>query len=420
MRETGQLEPFDDLDLLADRYARARLCADAAARRRLREAFVRDALPFAGRLARRYRGRGESADDLEQVARLGLVKTVDRFDPDRGSFTAYAILTITGEIKRHFRDYTWGVHVPRGQQDRVLDLVQARAVLTSELARTPTVTELAERLDLAESEVLVAQTSAAAHSTESLNAPLGDSPAGGEIGDLFGADDGALTLIDDRTTVENLLCELPARECRLLALRFWGNLSQAEIAEQMQISQMHVSRLLGRTLTWLREAMFSDTAPVWTAPGGPEHRVLVTTGPQGVRAALHGEIDRDNANPIRRELLSAAALCGAGRTLVVDLSRVPLMSAAGVAMLNAVYEVTRGRGLTFRLTGTQPYVARVLIVSGLRNLIDGRSDCQGRPDHLAVQGRHGPPPRREALHQQEAPTVVRAARHPNGDLRRAR
>ncbi|WP_285561527.1 sigma-70 family RNA polymerase sigma factor, partial [Actinoplanes regularis] len=174
MRETGQLEPFENLDVLADRYAQARAHADAPARSRLRDEFVQEALPFAGRLARRYRGRGEPTDDLEQVARLGLVKTVDRYDPQRGSFTAYAILTITGEIKRHFRDHTWNLHVPRGQQDRVLDLMHARATLTSELARTPTNTELAQHLGIAETEILDAQTSAAAHSTESLNAPLGD------------------------------------------------------------------------------------------------------------------------------------------------------------------------------------------------------------------------------------------------------
>ncbi|WP_436532435.1 sigma-70 family RNA polymerase sigma factor [Actinoplanes sp. HUAS TT8] len=369
MREAGQLDPFDDLDVLADQYARARSGADRRAGRRLRDDFVRDALPFAGRLARRYRGRGEPADDLEQVARLGLVKTIDRYDPERGSFTAYAILTITGEIKRHFRDHTWGVHVPRGQQDRVLEFVQARAVLTAELCRTPTVAELAARLGLEEAEVLGAQASAAAHSTESLNAPLGDHPNGAEVGDLFGAEDGELTLVDDRTTVENLLCELPARERRLLALRFWGNRSQVEIAEELGISQMHVSRLLSRTLSWLREAMLSDVTPPWTASGPPDHRVLVTAGADGVRAAVHGEIDRDNANQIRRELLSAAGSCGSGRTLVVDLSRVPLLSAAGIAMLNAVHEVARARLLTFRLTGVQPYVARVLVIAGLRNLL---------------------------------------------------
>ncbi|GIF04796.1 sigma-70 family RNA polymerase sigma factor [Actinoplanes siamensis] len=369
MPDTDQLEPFEDLDVLADQYARARERADARTLRRLRDDFVREALPFAGRLARRYRGRGEPTDDLEQVARLGLVKTVDRYDPERGSFTAYAILTITGEIKRHFRDHTWGVHVPRGQQDRVLEFVHAKAALTSELARTPTVAELAQRLGVEEADVLGAQTSAAAHSTESLNAPLGDQQNGAEVGDLFGTLDGDLNLVDDRTTVEALLCELPARERRLLALRFWGNLSQVEIAEELGISQMHVSRLLSRALTWLREAMLSDTPPAWTGAGGPEHRVAVTTAPDGVRAAVHGEIDRDNANQVRRELLSAAGTCGHGRRLIVDLSGVPLLSAAGIGMLNGVHSVAQGRDVRMTVTGLQPYVARVLAISGLREVL---------------------------------------------------
>jgi RNA polymerase sigma-B factor len=248
--------------------------------------------------------------------------------------------------------------------------VHARAALTSELARTPTVAELARRLGVDESDVLGTQTSAAAHSTESLNTPLGDNPNGAEVGDLFGTLDGDLNLVDDRTTVETLLCELPARERRLLALRFWGNLSQVEIAEELGISQMHVSRLLSRALTWLREAMLSDTVPPWTGFGGPEHRVVITNGPDGVYAAVHGEIDRDNANQVRRELLTAAGACGHGRRLVVDLSGVPLLSAAGIGMLSAVHSVTRRRRAKMLVTGVQPYVARVLAISGLRELLE--------------------------------------------------
>ncbi|GGR13218.1 hypothetical protein GCM10010168_33750 [Actinoplanes ianthinogenes] len=369
MPDTDRLEPLEDLDVLADRYARACAGAGHAARERLRDAFVRDALPFAGRLARRYRGRGEPPEDLEQVARLGLVKTVDRFDPERGSFTAYAILTITGEIKRHFRDHTWGVHVPRGQQDRVLEFVHAKAALTSELARTPTIAELAGRLGMDEAEVRGAQTSAAAHNTESLNAPVGDSPDGAEMGDMVGILDLDLGMVDDRTTVESLICELPPRERRLLALRFWGNLSQVEIADELGISQMHVSRLLSRTLTWLREAMLSDDTPPWTGAGGPDHVVVVRPGPHGVHVTVHGEIDRDNANQVRRDLLTAAGTCGRGRRLTVDLTGVPLLSAAGIGMLTAVHEVTRGRGVRLVLAGVQPYVARVLAISGLRELL---------------------------------------------------
>jgi RNA polymerase sigma-B factor len=371
MREGDRLEPFEDLDVAAVRCVHACERADAATRRRLREEFIREALPFAGRLARRYRGRGEPADDLEQVARMGLVKAVDRFDPERGSFTAYAILTVTGEIKRHFRDYTWSVHVPRGQQDRVLEFVYAQAALTSELAREPTLAELARRLGVEESEVRGAQTSAAAHNTESLNAPLGAGSTA-EVGDLLGGVDDDLSLVEDRTTVETLLCQLPARERRLLALRFWGNLSQVEIAEQLGVSQMHVSRLLSRALAWLREALLSDTPPPWTGSGGPGHYVHTSSGPDGVRAVVSGEIDRDNANQVRRELLAAAGTCGHGRRLEIDLSGVPLLSAAGIGILSAVQSVVRGRDIRMVVTGAQPYVARVLAISGLRELLDER------------------------------------------------
>src|SRR3954447_5549133 len=139
---------IEDLDAAATDYATRFRVAGPAERAALREELTRLCLPFAGRLARRYRGRGESLEDLEQVARLGLVKAVDRYDPARGSFTAYAVITICGEIKRHFRDRTWGVHVSRRVQDLTLELGYASMVLTGELRRSPTTAELATHLQL--------------------------------------------------------------------------------------------------------------------------------------------------------------------------------------------------------------------------------------------------------------------------------
>src|SRR3954453_6153452 len=162
MAQTDELEPLEDLDLAADQYKRACDGADDATVERLRADFMSLALPFAGRLARRYRGRGESADDLEQVARLGLVKSVNRYDPERGSFTAYAIVTITGEIKRHFRNHGWGVHVPRRMQDLSLEIARVSNDMTARLARRPTAEEIAEHLGRDPQEVRRAQTSAAA------------------------------------------------------------------------------------------------------------------------------------------------------------------------------------------------------------------------------------------------------------------
>jgi RNA polymerase sigma-B factor len=366
----NELGPLEDLDSAADEYTRACKDADCELRRRLRDDFVGQALPFARRLARRYRGRGEPPEDLEQVARLGLVKTVDRYDPERGSFTAYAIVTITGEIKRHFRNHTWGVHVPRRLQDLSLEIGRASAVLTGQFARHPSIEEIAAHLEVDVTEVLAAQTSAAAYTPASLNAPV-DTTGGIAMGDLIGVTDHALGLVDDRATVERLLCHLPERERRMLALRFYGNLSQSEIADELGISQMHVSRLLGRALTWLREAMLSDLPPAWTAADDTDHRLRLSTACRDdtIWASVTGEIDRDNADHLREELLSTVRCCGRVPRLVIDLAGVPLLDAAGVGVLLAVSEAARVRGVRVRVAGLQPWVAQIVAVSGLRELL---------------------------------------------------
>jgi RNA polymerase sigma-B factor len=246
-QDETQTRVLEDLDAAATDYATRMAGASGAERAVLRDALTRTCLPFAGRMARRYRGRGESLEDLEQVARLGLVKAIDRYDPERGSFTAYAVITISGEIKRHFRDRTWGVHVPRRIQDLSLEVGHASMVLTTELSRTPTPLELAERLKVSEAAVMEALESAAGYSPSSLNAPAGgDGPV--EFGDLLGDHDSDLEMVDDKLTVAGLLLRLPARERRMLAMRFYGNRTQAEIAAELGISQMHVSRLLSRSL----------------------------------------------------------------------------------------------------------------------------------------------------------------------------
>ena len=177
---------LEDLDLAATDYA-ARCCsAGDTERAELRERLVAHCLPFAGRMARRYRGRGENLEDLEQVARLGLVKAVDRYDPGRGSFTAYAVITISGEIKRHFRDRTWGVHVPRRVQDLSLEAGHVSVALTTELSRAPTDAELAARLQVSEFTLRDAQVSAGGYSPSSLNLPAGGQD-GAELGDLLAA-----------------------------------------------------------------------------------------------------------------------------------------------------------------------------------------------------------------------------------------
>lgn len=362
---------LEDLDGAALSYA-ARFADQPEHRRRdLREELVALALPFAGRLARRYRGRGEPLEDLEQVARLGLVKAVDRYDPERGSFTAYAAVTITGEIKRHFRDRTWGVHVPRRLQDLTIEVSQATAVLTSELSRSPTVAELAARLETSEEDILAALESAAGYTPASLNGPVGDDgPA--ELGDMFGALDADLESVDDRLTVSGLLYRLPARERRILAMRFYGNYTQSDIAAEFGISQMHVSRLLSRTLTWLRQAMLTDAPPRWeSAIGQTETADALTMSVERtsgqIRVGVRGELDRDAAERVRTELTEAVDAAGDDEVLV-DLDGVGFIDAAGIAALLASHEAARRAGVRLRFARPQPYVRRSLTVAGLSPL----------------------------------------------------
>ncbi|WP_067501565.1 SigB/SigF/SigG family RNA polymerase sigma factor [Actinoplanes sp. TFC3] len=369
-QEDAQTGVLEDLDAAAVEYAAAVAGATDVQRAALRDGMVRICLPFAGRMARRYRGRGENTEDLEQVARLGLVKAVDRYDPERGSFTAYAVITISGEIKRHFRDRTWGVHVPRRIQDLSLEVGHATVVLTTELFRAPTSAELAAHLRIDESAVREAIESSAGYAPSSLNAPVGGDGAA-EFGDLLGGEDADLELIDDRVTVAGLLLRLPERERRMLAMRFYGNRTQAEIAIELGISQMHVSRLLSRSLAWLREAMLSDALPRWEGATSDAHGMRITVDETGgvVVVRVKGEVDRDTAERLRSSLRHALENVGQGR-LIVDLAGVPLVDAAGVSVLVEIATAAAVAGAEFVLSGTQPYVTRILAVSGLKEPLE--------------------------------------------------
>ncbi|WP_443062741.1 RNA polymerase sigma factor SigF [Streptomyces sp. NBC_00390] len=227
-------------------------------RAELRNQLVRMHLPLVEHLARRFRNRGEPLDDLTQVATIGLIKSVDRFDPDRGvEFSTYATPTVVGEIKRHFRDKGWAVRVPRRLQELRLALTTATAELSQQHGRSPTVHELAHRLGISEEEVLEGLESANAYSTLSLDVPDTDdeSPA---VADTLGAEDEALEGVEYRESLKPLLEDLPPREKRILLLRFFGNMTQSQIAQEVGISQMHVSRLLARTLAQLREKLLVE------------------------------------------------------------------------------------------------------------------------------------------------------------------
>ncbi len=212
-------------------------------------------LPLAEYLARRFGNRGEPHEDLVQVATIGLIKAIDRFDLERGvAFSTYATPTIVGEIKRHFRDRGWTIRVPRRLQEIQAVINQAVSDLGQELGRSPTVAELAHRVGMSEEEILEGLESANAYSPLSLDAPDPSGEVGAVIEQLGDYDD-ALDAVVDRETVKPLLDKLDARAKRILLLRFFRNMTQSQIAEELGISQMHVSRLLSRTLADLRRAL---------------------------------------------------------------------------------------------------------------------------------------------------------------------
>jgi RNA polymerase sigma-B factor len=232
----------------------AALPPDHPRRAHVREAAVRAGLPLAQQLARRYRDRGQPLDDLTQVAYVGLVKAVDGYDPFRGHhFVSFAIPTILGELRRYFRDHTWGVRVPRRLQELRLRIGQAVEELTVELRRSPTVAELAAHLDVDDEQVIEAQVASGGYRTVSIFRPVGEE--GGELIELMGGYDPQLETAADRASLPPAIRALPARQQQIIMLRFYGNCSQTQIAEQLGISQMHVSRLLSRALTTLRHQL---------------------------------------------------------------------------------------------------------------------------------------------------------------------
>jgi RNA polymerase sigma-B factor len=225
---------------------------DLAAREELAERF----LPLARDLALRYTYTDEPFDDLLQVASLGLIKAIDRFEPGRGTkFTSYAAPTILGELKRHFRDKGWSLHVPRDLQERTLAVSRATEALSKELGRSPKVREVAEQLGCSVEQVLEAQEAAASYEAASLDAPAtrddGESAA---LVDLLGATDNSYDLVEDRDAIASTWKALPDVERQVLELRFKHDLTQREIGERIGYSQMHVSRLLRRALNRLETA----------------------------------------------------------------------------------------------------------------------------------------------------------------------
>jgi RNA polymerase sigma-B factor len=220
-----------------------------------RAALVRQYMPLARSLARRYERSSEPLDDLVQVAALGLVKAIDRFDPQRGiAFASFAVPTILGELRRYFRDCCWDVHVPRGMQEHVLQIEAAQRRLTEDRGRSPSVAEIAQYLELDVEQVLAAMQAAQAYGAVSFDAPRSSSSGedAGSYAEMLGEPDERYELVDDGATIAGALEHISERERRVLLLRFVEDLTQSEIAEQIGVSQMQVSRLLRHALDQLR------------------------------------------------------------------------------------------------------------------------------------------------------------------------
>jgi RNA polymerase sigma-B factor len=216
-----------------------------------REELARIYQPLAEYLARRFYGRGEPLDDLIQVANIGLLKAIDRFDLSREvKFSTYATATVVGELKRHFRDKGWALRVPRRLQEAGMSVGRAVTDLSQDLGRAPTVAEIATRTGLSEEDVLEAMDTAHAYTTASLDAPADEE--GTTQAERLGAEEEAFEMLEGWTTVAPAIRQLPMRERTIIYLRFFRGLTQTQIAEYLGISQMHVSRLLSRTLERLR------------------------------------------------------------------------------------------------------------------------------------------------------------------------
>jgi RNA polymerase sigma-B factor len=221
-----------------------------------REQLVVEHLPLARKLAARYRRTQEPFEDLFQVASLGLLKAIDRFDPDRDiAFTSFAVPTILGELKRHFRDKGWAIHLPRGLQELVLRIQDADAKLGSTSSRSPTVADIAQYLDIDEEQVLEGLEALAAHRAESIDQPIGLDTDNATITphDTIGATEDGYGLVETATTIASAVKQLRRSDREVLALRFRDDLTQYQIAQQIGVSQMQVSRILRRIKDQLRE-----------------------------------------------------------------------------------------------------------------------------------------------------------------------
>ncbi|WP_405164934.1 RNA polymerase sigma factor SigF [Nocardia sp. NBC_01499] len=252
-------DSYDNIEPLFEKIAALR--EDDPRRETMREELIGRCLPLAEHIARKFAGRGENFDDLLQVARLGLVQATDRFDVTRGSsFLAFAVPTIMGEVRRHFRDNTWSVRVPRRTKEIQLSIGSTVEALSQRLGRMPRAREIAQELEVDIVEVTQALIAGNAYQSSSIDAVAGDDIENAPLPLLesLGAEEPSFHLVEDYLAVRPLIEELPERERQVLIMRFFENKTQTEIADVLGVSQMHVSRILSRTLNQLREQALRD------------------------------------------------------------------------------------------------------------------------------------------------------------------
>jgi RNA polymerase sigma-B factor len=258
---TSTRRPHDDAPDTAALFARLAELDDGPERDAVRDELVEAWLPMAHRIASRFRDRGESVEDLRQVAALGLVKAVDRFDPSRGAFESYAVPTITGEVKRHFRDRMWALRVPRRVQELRNRVRVARRELTQNPGSPePTVADIAAHTGLSEEEVAAGLEALESFSTLSLDAELSTGDDGYSLADTLGATDASFDVVVDREAAKEGLRRLPERERAILYMRFFEDMTQSRIADRLGISQMHVSRLISRSCARVRDEVMGRRA----------------------------------------------------------------------------------------------------------------------------------------------------------------
>ncbi|MEV5522715.1 SigB/SigF/SigG family RNA polymerase sigma factor [Streptomyces pseudogriseolus] len=243
----------DDAPDTTTLFSRLASLEDGPERDAVRDELVTAWLPMAHRIAGRFRDRGESIEDLRQVAALGLVKAIDRFDPSRGAFESYAVPTITGEVKRHFRDRMWALRVPRRIQELRNKVRVARRELTQNPGSPePSVADIATHTGLTEAEVSAGMEALESFSTLSLDAELSTDDEGYSLADTLGASDSSYDVVVDRESAKEGLRRLPERERAILYMRFFEDMTQSRIADRLGISQMHVSRLISRSCARVR------------------------------------------------------------------------------------------------------------------------------------------------------------------------